>query len=76
MSLVDVVLDNGELLHSPFAHIDQSLNLCSCSSIKPLHSLLKLVLKLAVVAVDEAENIHNLIQTLSDDLRLLIALEL
>lgn len=59
MSLVDIVLYNGELLHCPLANIDQCLDLGPCCAVQSLNCLAQLVLKLTVVSVDEAEYVDN-----------------
>lgn len=76
MRLVDVVLDDGEFLNGPLSYVDEGLHFCSCVAVKTLNRFLKLVLELAIVAVDESKDVNDFSEALSDTVWPLGTLEL
>jgi hypothetical protein len=63
MSLVDVVFDLRELLHSPLAHIDQCLHFFSSSSIQTGQCAVKFRSELGIVRSHKVKKVQSLLQS-------------
>jgi hypothetical protein len=63
MSLIDVVLDLRELLHSPLAHIDQCPHLLPRSRIQSGQCALEFPRELRIVRGHEVEQIQGFLQS-------------
>ena len=63
MPLIYVVLDLTEFLHSPLAHIHESLHLLASVRVQPCQRALQLFTELRVVSSDKVHHIDYLLKT-------------
>ena len=61
MCLVNVVLDDREFLNGPLFDINKRLHLGSSGAIQPFDCLPQFLLKLAIVGIDEGQNVDYFI---------------